>query len=205
MLIIILLIVIFLLNYLLYLIISFKIKNEENRIKISYLKLYPKISAICLVLIPIINSSFLQILFPENISYFKEYWLWFVLVGIIFIILGIKFLSMVKKIKPNKSKFESTGPYKIVRHPKDTGWILLFLGLACILDSFISVIISPIFIFLLELKDYLEEKFILIPKYGKDYEKFKEKTPYRLISSPYNALMIIIAILIAYIGIFNIF
>jgi protein-S-isoprenylcysteine O-methyltransferase Ste14 len=101
-------------------------------------------------------------------------------------------------------KLNIKGIYEIIRHPMYTNWILAFVGLAFIFDSFLSLLISPLLVILLELQAYLEEKYIFIPKYGSDkMESYKKKTPYRLFPTPYNALLIIIACLVIYIGIIN--
>ena len=83
--------------------------------------------------------------------------------------------------------------------------MLFYLGITFILDSFIAIVISPILIILTDLLCFLEEKYIIIPKFGKNYEQYKKKNPYRLISPPYNYVFIIMGIIVAYIGLINIF
>ena len=50
----------------------------------------------------------------------------------------------------------------------------------------------------------LEENLILIPKFGKNYEDYKRKTPHRIIPTPMNLLLIIMALVIAYVGFLNV-
>ncbi len=49
----------------------------------------------------------------------------------------------------------------------------------------------------------IEEKLILIPKYGKIYENYIKKTPNRIIPTPLNLLLIIITVIIVYVGFLN--
>ena len=209
--IVLILIIIFPINILAYWFIVLKQKTIYTKFRKLYNKLFPFIWTICIVLIPITNSSFFRLLFIENISYFHQYWLWFILIGIIIIILGIKIQSLAKKslkLETNEGdslKLIKKGVYEIVRHPQYLSWILIYLGITFILDSFIAVIWSPILIFLTEILCLLEEKYILSPKFGADYELYKKKTPYRLTSPPYNYIFIIMGIIVAYIGILIIF
>jgi protein-S-isoprenylcysteine O-methyltransferase Ste14 len=131
------------------------------------------------------------------------------LLGVIFLILGFKLYSLKKKIhKLEKTEGEdqhlvTKGVYKIVRHPDSLAWILIFIGSTLILDSAICLILIPILVILTQLDSFLREKYILIPKFGKIYENYKKKIPYRIIPPPYNYLFIIIAIFVIYIGFLN--
>jgi len=208
-LIIVILLIVFILNYTINCIFLLKVNHIINKFKRLYYKTYQIIWAVSIYLIPVINSSFLQLLFPENISYFKQYWIWFMILGIVFLVLGIKIYTLVKNsIKKDEQKvidfnFITKGVYEITRHPKYTAWLLIFIGLTFIFDSFVALIISPFLIVLIEIEGFLLEKYVLIPKFGIHYENYKKKTPSRIISPPYNYLMIIIAIIVIYIGFLN--
>lgn len=208
-LIILILVCFFLLNFLAYWKIYLKKKDIEYKFKTFYIRAFPKIWLINIILIPIINSSFLQPFFNENVSYFRDYWLWFLLIGIILIILGIKIHSLAKKllkteaIKEEIPKLITKGIYQILRHPEYLSWILVYLGITFILDSFIGILFWPISILFTERLCFLEEKYTIIPKFGDSYEQYKKKTPYRLFSPPYNYIFIIISIIVAYIGFLN--
>ena len=200
------LITLFLLNYITFWI---KISDKKSNFLSLYQKISPVISIICLNTIPIFNSSFLEPFFHENISYLRQYWIWFLLLGVIFLTLGFKIHSLEKKILKAEQRDEkeiklvTNGVYKIVRHPNCLAWLLIFIGSAFILDSFISLILIPPLVILTELYGFLKEKYVLAPKYGEDYEIYKEKTPNRIISPPYNSLLFIIAILVLYIVFIN--
>ncbi len=123
--------------------------------------------------------------------------------------LGVKLSSSALKINKNrglvkgKYKLITGGPYKIVRHPMMSAVILIMLGLAFVFDSFVSLVFSPFVILTVFIECYLEEKYMLLPLFGKEYEVYKEKTIYKLIPTPYNILLIIIIVLVVYVGILN--
>ncbi len=204
-LIIVLLLVVFILNFIAYW--AFYFKNQNYRHKSP--KIFSCIMIITIGFIPIINSSFLQFFFKENISYFGQYWLWFSIIGLIFIVIGIKIHSLavvtlnVKKTNTKQRDLIKKGVFEITRHPVYLSWILIFFGIVLILDSFAALILCPILTIFMELLGFFEEKYILIPEFGKKYEDYRIKTPKRLISPPYNYLLIIIATIVVYIGFLN--
>ncbi len=209
--IILILILVFLANFVINWMILSGHKSIKPKFSESYKKIFPVIWIICIIFIPIVNSSFFQPFFSENISYFYKYWLWFILIGIILIVFGMKIHSLtVKLLKTANYESESPkllkkGVYEMMRHPQYLSWILFYLGITFIFDSFIAILFSPILIILIDLLCFLEEKYVIIPKFGKNYEQYKKKTPYRLISPPYNYVFIIMGIIVAYIGLINIF
>ena len=188
---------------------SYLKKDGNQRWQRFYKSIFPYIWTICLVGPLILNSSFLQIIFPANFSYFQDLWIWFVLLGIVFILVGFKIISMVRKLfkvkvlSENDSKLITSGPYSIVRHPIYLAWILIFTGWSFILDSPLAILFIPFLIISLHIHCIYEEKHILIPKYGESYLRYAEKIPYRLFSPPYNYLIIIIAIIVLYLGLVN--
>jgi len=131
------------------------------------------------------------------------------MLGLVFLILGVRILFLVKKMLEQKKsegsqeKLKTKGVYVIVRHPTLFSCFVIYLGLSFIFDSLYGVILFPFFLILLELHCFLKEKYILIKKYGKVYKSYIEKTPYRLISPPYNYLLFIIAFFVFYIGVIN--
>lgn len=206
----IILLIIFIFNLILYWILFLKVKDKERKsVKVFY-KLFPLIWSLSIVPIPIINSSFLILYFPNNFSYFQEYWIFFALFGITLIIIGINFAKRARKVYKVKSLDETSsklitkGIFKLIRHPIYSAWGIIFLGAAIISDSFISLLISLLILIILEIHAMLEENLILIPKYGKSYENYKRKTPNRIIPTPMNLLLIIIALVIAYVGFLNV-
>jgi len=206
------LIIIFLVNYITFWTLLIKNSDRKSNFLNFYKKIFPIIWIICINPIPIINSSFLGPYFNGNLSPLRQYWIWFMFLGIIFLAVGIKIYSLYKKIlnyergedwEEKEIKLITNGVYKIVRHPNYLAWLLIFLGSTFILDSFISLILVPLLVILMELNGVLKEKHVLSPKYGEIYEKYKEKTPYRIISPPYNYLLYLIAIFVVYIGFLN--
>ncbi len=205
----IILLVIFLFNLVVYWVIFLKVKKKEKKIVKLFYKIFPLIWTLSLVPVPIINSSFLKLYFPNNYSYFDQYWLLFALFGIALIIIGIIFarrankVYKVKSMDKNSSNLITKGIFKLIRHPVYSAWGIIFLGIAIISDSLISLIISSLIFIILEINAIIEEKLILIPKYGKTYENYKTKTPNRIIPTPLNLFLIIITIIIVYVGFLN--
>ncbi|MFX0007087.1 MAG: methyltransferase family protein [Candidatus Hermodarchaeota archaeon] len=185
------------------------LRNKKKGKKIFYYKIFPVVWTLSLVPIPIINASFLRVFFPNNYSYFEDLWIFFILFGIALIIVGISFIKRanrvykVKSLDENSSNLITKGIFKLIRHPIYSSWGIIFLGLAIISDSLTSLIISPLILIVLEINAILEEKLILIPKYGKIYENYKKNTPNRIIPTPLNLLLIIVTIIIVYVGFLN--
>jgi len=161
-------------------------------------------------LIPIVNSSLFRSFINTNISYFEEFWLWFILLGILFISIGIKIHSLaiklytLKKSNRNHHQLLRKGIFEITRHPIYLSWYFMFMGITFVMDSIVALIFCPILIIFIEFLGSFEEKYVLYPEYGKKYDEYKRKTPNRLISPPYNYLLIIIAIIVFYVGFLNI-
>jgi len=203
------LLTLFLLNYIAFWTVLIKNSDKKSKMLDDYKKIFPIIWIICINTIPFINSSFLEPYFSENVSYLRQYWIWFLLLGIVFLAVGFKINSLINKnLKSelgdeNDHKLATGGVYRIVRHPNYLAWLLIFIGSTFILDSFFSIILIPLLTILIELNGFLKEKYVLAPKYGEVYENYKEKTPYRVISPPYNSLLFIIAIFVVYIGLLN--
>lgn len=206
----IILLTIFTLNIVVYWILFVKVKNKERKLINLFYKVFPLIWTLSLIPIPIINSSFLVLLFPQNYSYFEYYWIYFVLLGLTFIIIGIVFAKKARKVYKVKSLDESHsklityGIFRLIRHPVYSAWGIIFLGVSIISDSLISLIISPLIIIILEINGLIEEKLILIPTYGITYENYKRKTPNRIIPTPLNFLLLVITVLIVYVGFLNV-
>jgi protein-S-isoprenylcysteine O-methyltransferase Ste14 len=131
------------------------------------------------------------------------------MLGVAFIIIGFKIISMVRKlfkvkvVNSENSKLVTSGPYSLVRHPIYLAWILIFTGWSFILDSPFAVLYIPILIIFIDIHSFYEEKHILIPKYADKYLRYQKKVPYRMFSPPYNYVLILIAIIVAYFGLLN--
>ena len=206
----IILLTIFILNLVVYWVLFIKVKNKERKIMKIFSKLFPLIWTLSLIPVPIINSSFLILFFSSNYSYFEYYWVYFALLGFAFIVIGYNFAKRARKEYKVKSLDESDvklityGIFRIIRHPVYSAWAIIFLGVAIISDSLISLIISLLIMIILELHAIIEERLILIPKYNEAYENYKRKTPNRIIPTPMNLLLIIMALVIAYVGFLNV-
>lgn len=200
------LITIFLLNYLLYWIFFLKTERKRSKGWDNYTKIYLIIWALPIIIIPIITSSFFSPYF-DTITYFQQFWIFSLLLGIVFLVFAINLgrLTMKKnKIRGfAKGKYHliTEGTYEIMRHPMYASWALIFFGLTLFFDSLISLIITPFLMLFLAIAGFIEEKKLLLPQFGEKYEEYKEKTKSRLFPMPYSFLLILIAIFIVYIGV----
>lgn len=199
----------FLSNLIIYWTIFVRSKDKYSRFLGVHTKLFPYIWSISIFLIPIINSSFLEPFFWENISYFREIWIWFLLLSFIFLIVAFRVYSITKKaLKQNnteiiKNELNTQGIYKIVRHPFYLSRLLIFLGLTFMFDSVLGIILSPLIVLLTDIHCDLQEKYVYRTKFTTKYENYMKKTPHRVIPIPYNYLLYIIGAIILYIGFMN--
>ncbi|UCC19680.1 MAG: isoprenylcysteine carboxylmethyltransferase family protein [Promethearchaeota archaeon] len=203
------LLTVFILNIFLYWLLFLKVKNKERKILKIFYKVFPLILTLSIIPIPILNTSFLKIYFYNNYSYFEYYWIYFLLLGIAFIIIGINFAKRAQKLykakilNKNNTELITYGIFRLVRHPIYSAWAIIFLGVSIISDSLTSLITCVLIFVILEIHAIIEEKLILIPKFGKAYENYKKKTPNRIIPTPLNLLLIIITIIVVYVGFLN--
>ena len=87
-----------------------------------------------------------------------------------------------------------------MRHPLYSAWALVYIGLSFICDSLIAIILIPFVLIIFNIKSFLEEKLLLLPKFGDNYLLYKEEVENKLFPPPYNYVLIIIFILVGYIG-----
>ena len=202
----------FLLNFFLYWIIFLKTERKISKWWDIYTEIFFILWTLIIFLIPIITSIFLSLLFGSDIYYqfpLVSLEIIFIILGIILVGLSLKFgittmkLNKMKGLAKGRFPLITKGVYRIMRHPLNTSWAVLFLGLALIFESLIALIIFPFFVLLLWVEGLLEEKYILTPQHGKKYEEYKEKVRSRMFPTPYNALLILIIIFIVYVWFYN--
>jgi protein-S-isoprenylcysteine O-methyltransferase Ste14 len=105
-----------------------------------------------------------------------------IILGIIVFLLGtiVYFKWEIHWTKTYKGQLVIDGIFKYVRHPHYTSILIVNFGLAFFFYSTAALFISAISIPLMIWSIFDEEK-LLIRQYGKKYEEFMEKTPYRII------------------------
>ena len=196
------LILIFLLVYLIGYLWYIRIIYKKEIIKpwfiyFSMLLLFP---------ILIINSNILSAFFIENISYFRNLWIWFGLLGILLLVSGVRMMQLAKRaLTKSKVMYSTERIFKTMRFPHYSALFLMYNGLAILCDSVFGIFFIPIFIILLEIIVSIEEKKVLLKRYKGSYENYIRKTPSKLFPNPYNYLLIIITIITFYVGFLNLF
>ncbi len=70
-----------------------------------------------------------------------------------------------------------TGPYRFVRHPIYTGFILMYVGMAVISTSVLAFVAVPLIAFGLWLKARVEERFLIEELGPVAYDTYQARTP----------------------------
>jgi protein-S-isoprenylcysteine O-methyltransferase Ste14 len=90
------------------------------------------------------------------------------------------FFSAVTRIQTDRGHTVATGgPYRYVRHPAYVGMILIEVGTALMLGSWLALIPAAVSVVLVLLRTVLEDRTLVTELAG--YQEFAEKTRYRLI------------------------
>jgi len=171
----------------------------------TYTKIFSILFALPLLSIPVITSRFFSLFF-EIRYYFHDHWPIFILLGLVLTILGIKVgrlalaQNKIRGLAKGNYKLITTGIYSLMRHPLYSAWALVYIGLSFICDSLIAIILIPFVLIIFNIKSFLEEKLLLLPKFGDNYLLYKEEVENKLFPPPYNYVLIIIFILVGYIG-----
>ena len=132
-------------------------------------------------IISLLLSVGLHFVFPVKKVIYPPY----TYLGIVFIIFGIVLNiwsdSLFKKkkttVKPyeNPAEIETSGPFRISRHPMYLGMVAILLGVAIVLGSLITFVFPVLFVILMEIMFIpLEEKNIE-KVFGKKYLEYKKK------------------------------
>ena len=100
----------------------------------------------------------------------------FIIVGAWFGIGSVRETTLKVSETHRAEKVVSSGLYEIIRHPQYFGGILAHIGITFLLSSFLSLLTTPIVVFLNYLVSWKEEK-ELIKEFGKEYEDYKKKVP----------------------------
>ena len=72
----------------------------------------------------------------------------------------------------------TTGPYALCRNPMLLGTVIYYLGVSFWINSLSAVILTALFLLCSAVYTKLVEEKRLEAKFGKEYEKYKEKTPF---------------------------
>ena len=99
--------------------------------------------------------------------------------GILIRIVAQKQIGVSPALK-GKVRLVTMGIYGSVRHPLYFGNGLFAVGMAFLFDSLYAFLFSIVYIFLYLPIIYFEEK-DLLRKYGKEYDEYRKKVPWKLI------------------------
>jgi protein-S-isoprenylcysteine O-methyltransferase Ste14 len=125
------------------------------------------------LLIIIMFGSFIYSIFmPLKIG---TMWLYF---GLIVYLMGLILIAttMMNFAKTPLDKPVTRGVYRYSRNPMFIGWFLLYFGIAITCISWLYVLITLLFIIVVNYSSPLEEN-ITLEHYGKSYKEYLEKTP----------------------------
>lgn len=111
---------------------------------------------------------------------------WISIIGLIFLFLGVLFRILVVY---NLGKYftvdvtirkdhqlKTNGFYQYVRHPSYAFSLLTFVGLAIVLNNFVSAMVLLVPVFLMFFYRINIEEKVLIEQLGKDYTDYMQKT-----------------------------
>ncbi len=150
--------------------------NFKSKDNFSLLILWVSISlSITLSVYTSTNSNILIYQTPE----FSYLGLFFIFIGVCFRLLVVKYLGeyfTVKVTIKSNHKLIKNGYFKYIRHPSYTFSLITFLGLAIVLNNWVSLflLLTPIFL-AISYRIRIEEK-VLLAEFGKEYLNYIEHT-----------------------------
>jgi protein-S-isoprenylcysteine O-methyltransferase Ste14 len=100
----------------------------------------------------------------------------FIIAAIYFGIMGAREVSLKVAETHKVEKIVTTGVYSYIRHPQYFGGILAHIGITFFLSSYLSLLITPLIIFLNILLSWKEEK-ELIKEFGEEYREYRKDVP----------------------------
>ena len=161
-------------------IIVFSIQNVLTKIESIIPKFVIRFFALLTFIVPIIILPLTKgpkIPIPTPISITLGIILF--IVAVIIRVLGQREIGTSPALK-NKKELITIGVYSVTRNPLYISNSLLAIGFAVTFKSLYALLFSIVYFFLWLPLIYLEEK-DLQQKYGKEYEEYKIKTPWRMI------------------------
>jgi len=116
--------------------------------------------------------------------------IWVQVIGALLLLVGIwicyltmlenSFAAPVVKIQDERGqRVITSGPYGYVRHPMYAGAILFFIGTALVLGSWWGLVLVAVFVVMLAMRTFIEEKALRAGLRG--YDDYAERVRYRLI------------------------
>jgi protein-S-isoprenylcysteine O-methyltransferase Ste14 len=105
-----------------------------------------------------------------------------IITGMVVFLLGtlVYFKWEISWHKTYKGQLVTGGIFQYIRHPHYTSLLIVGFGLAFFFYSLLAIAIAVIAIPIM-IWSILDEEKLLTKQYGKDYKKFMEKVPWRII------------------------
>jgi len=105
-----------------------------------------------------------------------------IILGMILFLLGAIFYFRWEYFwyKTYHGQLVTTGIFSVIRHPHYASLIIIGYGLALFFNSILCLLIATIAIPIMMIS-IIDEEHHLLKQYGKDYETFMKKTPWRMI------------------------
>jgi len=100
----------------------------------------------------------------------------FLLMGCWLGVQGVKMMSLRVSETHRTERIVTEGVYSIIRHPQYLGGLLSHVGIAFLLSSLYSLIVTPLLTFLIYLIARKEEE-ELLREFGEEYLNYKRKVP----------------------------
>ena len=75
----------------------------------------------------------------------------------------------------NPKYLVTEGPYRWMRHPIYVAGVILIVGWILLNGAIYSLLLCPIFYLLFRFEAYLEERLVLRPKFGDEFQDYKEQ------------------------------
>ncbi len=86
-----------------------------------------------------------------------------------------RFFSMEIGIRPNHV-IVTSGPYRWIRHPSYTGYLLILIGMGLAFHSWIAVLLPVLQTSVFQYFRIIEEEKMLIKHFGKEYSEYMQRT-----------------------------
>ena len=86
-------------------------------------------------------------------------------------------ITAPKPSQPAAARLVDTGPYAIVRHPQQAGYLLLVLGMSIVISSTLALTYALLSTFLVVIEERLVEESRMLKRHGAKYVEYQRRVP----------------------------